>query len=57
MGDAVDMLNHFKEKTTPIGSGKKEKDPSLIERGIFVQEERAEYCAEYDKIVGKARGR
>jgi 2-oxoglutarate ferredoxin oxidoreductase subunit beta len=57
MGDAVDMLNYFKEKTTPIGSGKKEKDPSLIERGIFVQEERTEYCAEYDKIVGKARGR
>jgi 2-oxoglutarate ferredoxin oxidoreductase subunit beta len=56
MGDAVDMLNYFKERTVPIGSEKKEKDPSLIERGIFVQEERAEYCTEYEKVVGKAQG-
>jgi len=26
----------------------------LIERGIFVQEERPEYCLEYDKIIEKA---
>ncbi|MBN1103022.1 MAG: 2-oxoacid:ferredoxin oxidoreductase subunit beta [Deltaproteobacteria bacterium] len=57
IGDAVDMLNHFKEHTTPIGSGKKEKDPTLLERGIFVQEERPEYCEEYARIVEKARKR
>jgi 2-oxoglutarate ferredoxin oxidoreductase subunit beta len=55
MGSAVDMLNHYKTSTTPVGSGKKEKDPTLIERGIFVQQERPEYCAEYEKIVERAR--
>lgn len=56
MGDAVEMLNHYKERTTPRGSGKKESDPSLVERGIFVQEERPEYCSEYMKIVERVRG-
>jgi len=57
IGDAVDMLNHFKERTTPVGSDKKKEDPSLIERGIFVQEERPEYCEEYARIVEKASKR
>jgi len=56
VGDAVDMLNYYKAQTTPIGSGKKEKNPELIERGIFVQEERPEYCDEYEKVVRKAQG-
>ncbi len=51
---AVDMLNYYKSHTTPIGSKGKEKNPDLVERGIFVQEERPEYCDEYDKIVEKA---
>ena len=54
MGSAVDMLKHLKEHTTPIGSKAKQKNPSLIERGIFVQEEKPEYCEEYEKIVEKA---
>ena len=54
MGGAVDMLNYLKDSTTPIGSTAKQKSPSLIERGIFVQEEKPEYCDEYDKIVEKA---
>jgi 2-oxoglutarate/2-oxoacid ferredoxin oxidoreductase subunit beta len=49
-----DMLNYYKSQTTPIGSEAKEKNPDLIERGIFAQEERAEYCAEYAKIIEKA---
>jgi 2-oxoglutarate ferredoxin oxidoreductase subunit beta len=44
IGDAVEMLTHFKEMTTPIGSGKKAENPELIERGIFVAEERQEYA-------------
>jgi 2-oxoglutarate ferredoxin oxidoreductase subunit beta len=41
-----------------VGSEKKKENPALIERGIFVQEERAEYCTEYQKIVERAkRGR
>ena len=51
---AVDMLNSYKTNTTPIGSKEKEKNPDLIERGIFVQEERPEYCAEYDKVIERA---
>jgi len=50
----VDMLKYYKTNTTPIGSEAKEKNPDLIERGIFVQEERPEYCLEYDKIIEKA---
>jgi 2-oxoglutarate ferredoxin oxidoreductase subunit beta len=56
MGDAVDMLNHFRTDTIPIGSKKKEENPDLIERGIFIQEARPEYCDEYEKIVEKAKG-
>lgn len=51
---AVEMLKHYKTHTTPIGSKQKEKNPDLIERGIFLQEERPEYCAEYDKIIERA---
>ena len=55
IGDAVDMLNYYKTSTVPVGSEKKEQDPTLIERGIFVQEERPEYCSEYEKVVERAR--
>lgn len=53
-GDAVDMITYFKKNTTPIGSKAKKENPDLIERGIFVQAEKPEYCAEYDKMVQKA---
>ena len=53
IGDAAEMLNYFKERTVPLGSEKKQKDPTLIERGIFVDEKRPEYCEEYRKIVDK----
>lgn len=56
-GNAVDMIRHYKDNTTPIGSKAKEEDPSLIERGVFVQEERPEYCAAYDEIIARAQGR
>jgi len=51
VGDAVDMLNYYKDQTVPIGSERKKENPALIERGIFVQEERPEYCSEYERIV------
>jgi len=53
-GDAPEMVNWFKDNTTPIGSKAKKENPALMERGIFVQEEKAEYCDEYDKIVNRA---
>lgn len=55
LGDAVDMLNYFKTHTVPVGSKKSEEAPELMERGIFVDEKRPEYCAEYEKILKKAK--
>ncbi len=54
LGSAVDMMEQYKNDTTPIGSKAKKKNPDLIERGIFVQKEMPEYCHEYDKIIEKA---
>jgi len=51
IGDAVAMMEWFKRNTTSIGSTAKQNDPSLIERGIFVQEQKPEYCSEYDRII------
>jgi 2-oxoglutarate ferredoxin oxidoreductase subunit beta len=53
-GSAVDMVNWFKDNTTRIGSKAKDGNPELIERGIFVQEERPEYCRQYEAVVEKA---
>lgn len=53
-GSGVDMLKRYKKITTPIGSKAKKENPDLIERGIFVQKEMPEYCAEYDKVIEMA---
>ena len=53
-GSAVDMMNSYKDNTTPIGSKAKQEDPNLVERGVFVQKELPEYCTEYEKIMQKA---
>lgn len=55
-GGAVEMMKHMREMTTPIGSKAKAEHPELIERGIFVQLDKPEYCAEYDRIIARARG-
>ena len=55
VGSAVDMLNYYKTQTVSIGSGKKKEAPELIERGVFVDEERPEYCAEYEKTIEKSK--
>jgi 2-oxoglutarate ferredoxin oxidoreductase subunit beta len=54
LGSAVDMMAHYKENTTPIGSKAKKENPELIERGVFVQKEMPEYCREYDRIIERA---
>lgn len=51
LGGAVDMLQKYKDATTPIGSKAKKENPDLIERGIFVQKESPEYCSQYDQII------
>ena len=55
-GSAVDMMKRMKDQTVPIGSKKKAENPDLIERGIFVQAERPEYCSEYERIIARAMG-
>ena len=55
LGGAVEMMTRFKELTTPVGSKAKAKNPELIERGIFVQKELPEYCAQYDQIIKRAQ--
>ncbi len=56
-GDAVAMLELHKTNTARIGSKALEENPKLTARGIFVQEERPEYCAEYNKIIKYAQQR
>ena len=54
-GDAVQMMEGFKTNTVKLGSKKLEKNPDLIQRGIFVEDtQKAEYCEAYDKIIATA---
>ena len=53
-GSAADMMEDYKNNTTPVGSRAKKENPDLIERGIFVEKEMPEYCKEYDKIIQRA---
>lgn len=55
MGSTVDMMRHFKEYTTPIGSDAKKKRPELIERGIFIENQQPEYCQEYEQLIERAQ--
>jgi len=56
-GDAAAMLELQKTNTAPVGSKALEENPQLIPRGIFRQDEKPEYCEEYDKIIQKAMER
>jgi 2-oxoglutarate ferredoxin oxidoreductase subunit beta len=51
-GGAVEMMTLFKEKTAKLGS--KQAGENKILRGIFVEKQRPEYCAQYDTIIEKA---
>ncbi|MCG8687585.1 MAG: 2-oxoacid:ferredoxin oxidoreductase subunit beta [Desulfobacterales bacterium] len=54
-GGASQMMEGFKNFTAPIGSKKLDKEPNLIQRGIFVEDtERPEYCEAYDEIIETA---
>ncbi len=54
-GDAVQMMEGFKNITAKIGSKKLEKNPGLIQRGIFVEDTTVpEYCEAYDEIIKTA---
>jgi len=53
-GDAVDMLKHFKDNAVRIGKGT--GAPNEIEIGVFVSEERPEYCEKYENLVKEVQG-
>lgn len=50
LGDGVDIMKWFRDGTARIGSKKKEAYPDLIERGVFVDDERPEYLAACSEI-------
>ncbi len=54
-GDAVQMMESYKTDTVKIGSKKAKDNPSLIKRGVFVDNNDVpEYCEAYDKIIETA---
>lgn len=53
-GNASQMLEFQKNTTAKIGSKALEKNPLLIPRGIFVDNDAPEYCREYDKVIERA---
>jgi len=50
-GSAVDMVRSYKENTVLVGKKDKDTNPNVIERGIFLEEQRPEYCDEYNKVL------
>lgn len=54
-GDAVSMLEIQKNNTAKLDSKTLEENPGLIPRGIFVDEERPEYCEEYNTLIEYAQ--
>lgn len=54
--EPVEMLARYKAGTARIGSTAIAEDASLVPRGIFVEEQRPEYCVEYAKLVERAGG-
>jgi 2-oxoglutarate/2-oxoacid ferredoxin oxidoreductase subunit beta len=53
-GDAVQMLQGYKDNTAKLGSKALAENPDLIPRGIFVDIEKPEYCQSYDAIIARA---
>jgi len=53
MGSAVELMRMFRDRTVPVGSEKKLHDPSFIERGIFVHNQRQTYTDQYRALVHK----
>lgn len=54
--EAIEMMEQFKTGTAKIGSRQLEETEDLIPRGIFVEDERREYCDRYEDVIARARG-
>lgn len=55
IGDAVKLLEYYRDTTAPLDSKKLEENPELVPRGVFRDEIRHEYCEEYAKMVARVR--
>ncbi len=55
IGGAPEMVKYFRDNTAQSGSKKLKENPGLTEIGLFVEEDRPEYCSEYDKIIERAQ--
>jgi 2-oxoglutarate ferredoxin oxidoreductase subunit beta len=55
MGNAVEMMQWFRDNTAKIGSKKLEENPGYLPRGIFAEADTPEYCAEYARMMASAR--
>ena len=53
-GSAVDMILYYKEHATPLDRGKPPAGGFAV--GVFVDEDRPEYCHQYEAMVAKACG-
>jgi 2-oxoglutarate/2-oxoacid ferredoxin oxidoreductase subunit beta len=56
IGGPLQMMDALKDTTVPIGSPAKQENPKLIERGVFKNEVKTEYCEEYDMLIERVRG-
>ncbi len=56
-GDAVEMMNYFKDHAVKAGSERGADDPDRFEIGEFVNVEKAEYCETYAATVNALQSR
>ena len=52
-GKAEEMLGYFRDHAVPMDKGQPGPDQFAV--GIFVQEERPEYCEAYGRTIERAR--
>lgn len=53
--EAVEMLRTYKDLTVPLNSPRLADEDGLIPRGIFVEEQRDEYCQRYHREMQRQR--
>ncbi|MCD6249982.1 MAG: 2-oxoacid:ferredoxin oxidoreductase subunit beta [candidate division Zixibacteria bacterium] len=59
MGDAVAMLNDFKNRAVPLAKSKKMTEEEMVGKfaiGVLHQEEKTEFCDVYQSVVDKVKG-
>ncbi len=54
MESAVDMMENFRKNTKSLGKIPEGYSEDKVLRGVFVNENRPEYCQEYERIIASA---